>query len=253
MSRKGILSISIFLISVIAGCSFAALWSYHNLEARLLFNKQPLIVSLPDAFPVEAKILDDLDIVLNTTLNTVVPVNQTISIPIHETLHVDVAFDHDVPIVMNVPINAMIPVEQLVHVDSKVRVTILGQKLNLPVKGDVLIKTDVPLNIEIPINQQMRMKFTAPADVQLKEALNIPLKADIHANIPIHSALSVPVRSALKAEIILPPSLNVELTHADMMLPLNTVTLSKQKNKSVSLKKDAAVKTKESQALESSK
>lgn len=215
----------ILLIAMGVGVT-AAWWFFQHGSARLLLTNQKATVVLPQPIPVTADILNDLAIVLDGKLTTTVPIDQNVTVPIKDTLHVMATLDHDVPIKMNVPIHDTIRVDQIVHVDTTVGVKVLGRTLTLPIKGDVPIKTDVPIQLEVPVDQLVHLKFTAPADVKLTQALNVPLKADIHTTIPLHSSMNVPVKSALKANVRIADPVEAVVTHAELKLPLHNLGLN---------------------------
>lgn len=220
-----ILGAGLLLVVAIAVGVFAGWWLFTRMDARLTLVDQQATVRLPNPVPVKADILNDLQIMLNGNITTSVPIDQTVQVPIHDTLHVMATLDHDVPIKMTVPIHDIIPVDQTVHVDSKVAVMVMGRTLTLPIRGDVPIKADVPINLDVPVDQMVHLKFTAPADVKLLQALSVPLKTQIKTTIPLHSSLSVPVKSALLASVTIPDPVDAVVTHADLRLPLNTLRL----------------------------
>lgn len=225
-SRTGLLTgAAALLLAAVAGGVMIGWWVFRNVDARLRLTEQPATVVLPKPFAVQARILNDLKIAIDGKIKTRVPVDQSIQVPIRNTLHVVVGFDHTVPIKMTVPIHAQIPVDQRVHVDSKVQVEVLGQTLTLPVRGDIPIKTTVPLNLDVPVDQPVRLKFSAPTDVRLAQALTVPLKTRIATTIPIHSTLDVPVKSALQAEVTVTQPVDAIIQRADLKLPLHTLRL----------------------------
>lgn len=226
-SKTGVVLSGAIILFIAMGVGVtAAWWFFQHGSARLLLTNQKATVVLPEPIPVTADILNDLAIVLEGKLTTTVPIDQNVTIPIKDTLHVMATLDHDVPIKMNVPIHDTVMVDQLVHVDTTVGVKVLGKTLNLPIKGDVPIKTEVPINLEVPVDQMVHLKFTAPADVKLTQALNVPLKADIHTTIPLHSKMNVPVKSALKANVSIADPVEAIVTHAELKLPLHDLGLS---------------------------
>ncbi|WP_410210829.1 hypothetical protein [Aquirhabdus sp.] len=221
-----ILCAGLLLIVAILSGVYAGWWVLNNADARLTLTDQAAQVMIPNAVPVKADILTDLDVMLNGSITTTVPIDQTVQVPIHDTLHVIATLDNDVPIKMNVPIHDIVPVDQIVHVDSKVDVMVLGRTLKLPIRGDVPIKAQVPINLDVPVDQMVHLKFTAPADVKLLQALSVPLKTDIKTTIPLHSAMKIPVRSSLLANVSITDPLDAIVTHADLRLPLSTLKLN---------------------------
>lgn len=216
---------TLVLVGAMAGGAVAGWWIQQHVDAHLVLENQPVTVRLPDSLPVAAEIPQGLDVNLHGQIATTVPINQPIEVPINDTLHVQATFDHDVPIKMTVPVRQTIPVDQVVHVDSKVDVVVLGHTIKLPVKGDIPVKTQVPVSVDVPVDQSMRLRFTAPIEARLTQKLHVPLQTDIKTTIALQGQLHVPVEQAVQAKVTIPEQLDATLTHADLKLPLQAVSL----------------------------
>ena len=230
--NKTILGVgALILVGAVAGGVLAGVWVFRNIDARLLLTNQPATVLVPEPVKISADILNNLDIEINDSIKTTVPVDQIISIPIKDTLHVQASFDSDVPIKLTVPVHDHIVLDQVLDVDTTIKANLLGDTHDLPVRGKIPVHAVVPVNLVIPIDQPVHLKFTAPVDVKFTQPLVVPLKADIAATIPIHSEMSVPVKSALEAEITIPQPANVIITTSDLRLPLRTLKLQTKGSK----------------------
>ncbi len=225
MSKTTIFFLAILLGAVIGG-AIAGWWVFRNVDARLMLRDQPAIIVLPEPLSVSADVLNDLSIEIDTAITTTVPVDQRISIPVEETLRVNASFDSEIPIKMNVPVKDYIVIDQLLDVNTVVKADLLGDTHDLPLRGKIPVKARVPVNLNIPVDQMVHLKFTAPVEAKLKQALDVPLKADIAATIPIRSKMDVPVKSALQARITVPDPASVVITEADLRLPLRTLRLN---------------------------
>ncbi|MGH8456743.1 MAG: hypothetical protein ACRETW_06535 [Stenotrophobium sp.] len=225
MNKKIVVLGLIILIGAICGGMLAGVWVFRNIDARLALKNQAATVVLPEPINVSADVLNNLDILLNTSITTTVPIDQRIKVPINDTLHVIASFDSDVPIKMNVPLHQFIVINQLLDVDTVVKANLLGDTHDLPLRGKIPVYAKVPVDLNIPVDQMVHLKFTAPITARLKQALDVQLKADIATTIPIHSEMSVPVKSALQATITVPEPVNIIITDADLRLPLHTLRL----------------------------
>lgn len=214
----------IAIIGVAAGV-LVGVWVFRNVDARLLLTHQPAKVIIPEPLRVSANVLNNLEIELDTSITTTVPIDQVITIPIAETLNVMADFDGDVPIKINVPVKDKIAIDQVLDIDTVIKAEILGDKHDLPLRGRIPVKAIVPVNLNIPVDQRVRLKFRAPVQAKLRQALTVPLKADISTTIPIKSQMSVPVKSALEASIRIPDPADIVIVESDLLLPLRTVVL----------------------------
>lgn len=214
----------LLVVALLVGVALAW-WVWRNIDAELLLRNQQAKVIVPDPMDVGINILDDLDILIDTNIATSVPVDQTLVLPIKETLDVMVAFDDAVPIKMTVPIQDTIHLDQSVPVDGEVKARVMGVWINVPVKGELPIKADVPLDLKVPVDQLVGLKFKAPAKVDFLEDLRVPLKTNIDTVIPLKSAMSVPVRSTLNAKARILKPADALIAQMDLKLPLREVGL----------------------------
>lgn len=196
-----------------------------NIDARLMLVNQPATVIVPKPVAITADVLNDLDIEINDSITTTVPVDQVIRIPIKDVLRVQASFDNEIPIKLTVPVRDKITIDQVLDVDTVIKAKLLGDMHDLPIRGKIPVKATVPISLDIPVDQKVHLKFTAPADVRLIQDLVVPLKANIAATIPIHSRMSVPVKSALHATATIPEPADIIITSADLRLPLSTLRL----------------------------
>lgn len=224
-SRNLIMSASLVLLAAMVGGGLAGWWLFRHVDARVLLANQPATVSLPQPMRVRAEVLDALEVMIEGDIAATVPVDQVLTVPVTDTLRVMATMDSDVPIRMTVPIRDSIPVDQVVHVDTQVKVDILGQTLTLPVRGDIPVKTRVPVSLDVPVDQMVRIRFTAPTEVRIKDAVTVPLKADIAAVVPIRSEMKVPLRAPLRADVSVEGPLQAVIVRSDLQLPLRKLAL----------------------------
>jgi hypothetical protein len=214
------------LIGAIVGGALVALWVFKNVDARLVLANQPATVTIPEPVTVSAKVLNDLDIVIDDKIHTKVPVNQTVSVPVNDTLKLTADFDATVPIRMTVPVHDTIPIDQSLDLDTVIKAEFLGDVHDLHIRGKVPVKAMVPVNLSIPVDKQVRLKFSAPVAARIKQSLTVPLNMTIDADIPIHSEMKVPVKSDLVGAVTFPKDpTNVIINYADLRLPLRTLAL----------------------------
>ena len=215
------------LIGAIIGGALVAWWVFQNIDLRLLLSQQPATVTIPQPVTVEAKVLNNLDIVIDDKIHTQVPVNQTVTVPVSDTLNLTADFDATVPIRMTVPVHDTIPIDQALDVDAVIKADFLGDTHDLHIRGKVPVKANVPVNLSIPVDKQVQLKFTAPVSARIKQNLTVPLNMTIDANIPIHSEMSVPVKSNLIGSVTFPKDPTaVIINYADLRLPLRTLVLT---------------------------
>ena len=225
------------LLGAITGGALIGWWVFHNVDARLLLRDQAALIRIDQNLDIRARALNNLEIRLDDTIETVVPVDQLIRIPVDETLKVVADFDGTVPIRMNVAVRDKILIDQELDLDAVVDAEILGETLKLPIRGKVPVRAEVPIALDIPVDQPVALKFTAPVGVQIQQDLSIPLRTEIDAAIPIQADLSVPVKSDIlaDAEITTRP-IAATIVEADLRLPLRTLRLEQKPQQGESTK-----------------
>lgn len=237
-------ALAIFIIAILLGI-IAGWWVFKNFDMNLPIRNQPATVTLPEPIQVKAKVLNELDVMVKGHLATEIPIDQTIQVPVKDTLHTVISFDNEVPIKMQVPVKYTLPLDQKIHVDSTVKVRLLGRDISLPIRGDIPIKAQIPININVPVNQNIRLKFVAPADARLEQKLNIPLRTMIATNFPLQGVMQVPVKSELQAQVVVPQPVSAVITKSDFRFPLSQLALQRveqiaDKTKKVELAADDA-------------
>src|SRR5690606_5593580 len=158
--QRGSWTIWVVLLAVLAGAAIGgalvALWVFRNVDARLLLANQPARITLDEKLQVSARALDELQIRLDDTISTRVPVDQVITVPVREQLNVVAEFDGTIPIRMNVAVRDQIVLDQVLDLNAVVDAEILGDKLKLPIRGKVPVKAVVPVALDIPVDQPVR-------------------------------------------------------------------------------------------------
>ena len=221
-----LLAVGIF-IGAVAGGALVAYWVFQNIDARLLLREQPAKITIDENLKVTARALNNLNIRLDDTIKTQVPVDQIIEVPVKEELKVIADFDGTVPIRMDVQVRDKIVLDQVLDLNAVIDAELLGDKLKLPIRGKVPVKAIVPVALDIPVDQPVKLKFTAPVGVRVKQSLTVPLRTVIDAAIPIQADLSVPVKSDIIADAVIAREKPIDATivEADLRLPLRTLRL----------------------------
>ncbi len=218
-------AVGLFALAVMAG-GLLAWWMLNYIAVQLPLKNQQAQVKINEPILAKANVLNPLDVMIQGQLQTQIPIDQQIQVPIKDTIRTQVSFDHEIPIQLAVNIDQQIPLEQVIHLDSKVQVKILGKEMSLPIRGDIPIHATIPVKLTMPINQKIKLKFVAPVDAKINQRLNIPLKATIDAKVPLQGVLQVPVKSQIETQVFLPDTLPVTITKSDIQFPLKDISLT---------------------------
>jgi hypothetical protein len=228
VQRGGLLFWALLVLAGAAAGAFAVFYLVVlKLEARLLVTDAPLKAYVDQPLGVTATVLNELDIELDDTVSTRVPVDELLSVPVEQPLELIAEFDAVVPIRVDVPVRDVILLEQKIAIDTIVEADLLGETFRLPLRGSFPVRAEVPVNLIVPIDQPVRMAFTAPIKARLRQNLEVPLKTEIVADIPLQTRMTVPVLNDLEvsADVQRKPALDVQLNYADLAIALGKIRI----------------------------
>lgn len=213
------------LLAIVAG-GYGAYWVWSNISAHIPLHDQKARIKIAHSFPVAVDILDPLQVDIDTVIASSVPIDQKLKIPLRDQLDVSVDFKGAVPVKMNIPVKETIHIDQMIPVHGGVSVKLLGFWIDVPLNGELPVKTDIPVNLNIPIDRSVDLSFSAPAKVNVNDDITVSLKTLITADIPIKAALSVPVLNSLNANVTLVEQTDIAITEMNLDLPLKDLRFS---------------------------
>ena len=213
-------------VGAMAGAAIGGLWVFNNVDARIVLSDQPAQISLNKPLPVTARIQNKLDISLDEIIRTQVPISKVVSVPVDETLNLIASLKTTVPVNLNVRVRDTIAINQILDIDAVVVAKVLGETINIPIKGKVPVNAKVPIDLIIPVNESIEVDIVTPVKAVLKQNLDVPLDTVIDTEIPIRSDMSVPVSSDVIADVvIMQQPLDVIINYADLVIGLDTLRL----------------------------
>lgn len=213
----------LFILAIVIGAALGWLLSFLQLDVKI--RQQPAQVQIIKPFASTVQINQPIPVQVQGNVNAKIPIDQTIAVPIDDTIHSVIRMNHSVPIRVNVNVDQRIPVNQTIHIDSKVTVKVLGKDITLPIRGDVPINASIPVRFTIPVNQSIKLNFSAPVSSQIKQVLYVPLKTTLQAVVPVQAHLQVPIQSPLNAQVRLPQPIDIMINSADLHIPLKTLSV----------------------------
>lgn len=220
-----LLGLTVLLGAAVIGAAIA--WFvFTYVEARLPLHNQAAMVTILDPVTGYGEVLDRLNISIDETIKTKVPVDQMITIPIKGELDLELHFDGSVPLELNIPVKESIRLKQNVVLDTVIEATMLGDLQKLPVRGIIPIDEEIPLDITVPVRKNVHLTFTAPVTAKIDQMVTVPLKTTIDADVPIDATFNVPVLNKMKGRIDFPDTpTRIIVRDAELVLPLSTLKL----------------------------
>jgi len=107
-----------------------------------------------------------------------------------------------------------------------VRTRVLGIPLSLPVKGQVPVRADVPIDIVVPFKQDLPVALTTQARVRITEPLRTRIDTVIEAKVPIRESLALPIDEPVSARLTFPQQrVDAGLDLMELVVPFEAVSL----------------------------
>jgi hypothetical protein len=160
--------------------------------AKLAEERIQYTVHISQTVPISTQIAisERIAVPVSLIISHTIPVHT--ELPFQEKLLVPVRLEINqvLPISTSFPLKdeLAVPVDQIIHIDERFEITILGQEVQVPIRGDIPVKLD----ITVPIDKQF------------------PIRADIPVALPISTTLAVDVRWTVPVELEIPVNLPIE-------------------------------------------
>ena len=202
-------------------------WVWRHLGAELALRDQIAQVAITQALPIDVQLQQGLELRVDGRVDTSVPVNQVVRVPLRENLDVTVDFDGAVDVDLDVPFQTMVRVDEMMPLEAVLDVKIMGVWTKLPIRGVLPIRLNVPVNTVVPVRQSLPLRFSQPARVALDQTLSVPLNTHINTTVPLDSVLmTVAEPPPFKALATVLEPAETTLTRLDLALPMNEVGFS---------------------------
>lgn len=228
LTIKSLLLICTFILAILLSLSGGiGYWLYSETKARFLLREQSGWIKFPQSLNVKAQINNAMQVQVDQSIRSLVPIQQAIDIPVPGPIDADVTVDTKIPVDMNVAVSDKLTIDQTIPIDTEVEVMVAGVSISLPIKGNVPIKAEVPINLNIPVKDEVPLQFTAPVTLKLRDAIRAELDTTLDTQIPIQGTLELPVTSELEATLDFPQKpVEAGLYYFDLALPLNSIEFS---------------------------
>ncbi len=162
-------------------------------------------VEVNETIPVPISLIVSDTIRVNTTL----PFQEQVVVPVR--LEIDQVF----PVSTTIPFQEQIdvPIDDVVHIDERFSVRVLGQDIQLPVRGDIPVRLDV----QVPLDEEFAFRADVPVQFPISDTLPfdldwlVPVDLDIPVNLPVETEVMVPLKRTIPIDLDLPIVLDVPL------------------------------------------
>lgn len=195
----------------------AATWYvYARWDALIDLRQQAVKLRLPEGLSSLAEVTAPLQTRLDLAPNVVVPLRQTLSAEVSDSLQA------------RAQLHTRLPVDAVVHIEQTVPVRTALQ-LSVPVVGWLpRFEVTVPLTLDLPVRLDVPLKLDVPLDMdvlvsgEVRAPLQVPLDVDLALRPQIHAPLQVSVSRAMAFHLLGPMApMPVLIERAHLRLPFS--------------------------------
>lgn len=176
-----------------SGFSWAkSLIIHHQLENQLIS------VTFPPAMQTRTRTTQPLEIRLDGVINTIVPVEQLLSVPLKGQYKTRFRIDAEIPLDLLLKVDTTIPVDVVADVDIDVDFDFQQVKRyrGVPVKAKVPVRQDIPLSVSVPIRHALKLTFEGPLDVAIDHDFTAPIDQRMTINATVDQVVTAPITSS---------------------------------------------------------
>jgi hypothetical protein len=179
-------------------------------EERIQFT-----VHISQTVPISAQVAvsERIPVPVSLIVSQTIPVHS--ELPFQENLLVPVQLEINqvLPISTSFPLKdeLAVPVDQIIHIDERFEITVLGQEVQVPIRGDIPVKLD----ISVPIDKQFPIRADVPVALPISTTLpvdvnwTVPIELEIPVNLPIETEVVVPLDRTIPLRVNVPVVLDV--------------------------------------------
>ncbi len=204
-------------------------WAFGKVLIHLEIREQPLIVRLPPRLEgIDTATEGDLAVRMLGNITAAVPLDQTLKIPVKDTLTAKVRIDAPVHLQTVIPYEGVVPVDTFADIVANVTVNFqnVKQYRNLRLKARLPLKLDIPLKLSVPVDQVVQVAYEGPLTFDIDHVVTAPVTVELNTRLAVDQDFSLPVRSSfrLDADVGQEP-LNATIRYADLKLDPETLRL----------------------------
>lgn len=198
------------------------LWASENWKITLPIENAPFSIQLPKYMPVKSSVNNQLNALMNHTLDVTVPVDQWIDSKLPDIIHLDIQLNTEIR--LKTIIRYQDSVEVSADFELMVPITDAFITVYLPVK--LPMKFKVPVDLSIPIDTMIPVALSTPVTGTVPEPVPVKLSALLHSQVPIHAELNTKVLTMAEAQLIFPTHpIDLQIARAALALSVGDISL----------------------------
>lgn len=193
---------------------------YTQLDARMDLREQPVALRLPNGFHARATVQQAVRAQLEVSPLVSVPVRQTVSVQIDDTLMGRATLGATLPVNTVVLIDQVVPVSTELQMQVPLIRWLPAFDVSLPVTLNVHVKAAVPVHTQVPV----RMDVLVGAD--LHAPLDVPVDMVFHLRPVVRETIKAQMRGAM--DFVLEddaPPISLMIERARLLVPFDVPSI----------------------------
>lgn len=198
-----------------------AWWVYFHIVIDIAIRDQKMGVTLPEKIHAVAEITNELDVAMRGEIETRVPFNQALTVPLDGRYDLDVELRAKVPLEFEVTYEGILPIDT--EADVRIRTGINYKNLkslrNLDIQTKIPLEFPLPVKLRVPVDQVIDLEYVGPLTADINDELKTVVNTTLKTRLPIDQTIRTPVTAALPLNLY-PPKTQVRaiLTSLDVAL-----------------------------------
>ena len=207
--------VSIGVLLVWLALMLGATWFvYTALDVRISLRDQAVSLRLPPGMKALADIQGPIHTRLDLRPRISVPVQQTLSAEVSDSLHARVKLQATLPVKTVIRVDQVVPVRTELKLSVPVFSWLPRFEVTVPVALDLPVRVDVPVSLSVPL------QLEALVSGVLREPVSVPLAAVFELRPEIHAPLQAQVRRQMAFELLEPmPPVPLVIERATLLAP----------------------------------
>lgn len=197
------------------GLMLGATWFvYTALDVRIALRDQPVSLRLPPGMKALADIQGPIHTQLDLRPRIRVPVHQTLSAEVSDSLHAQVGLQATLPVQTVIHVDQVVPVRTQLQLSVPVFSWLPRFEVTVPVALDLPVRMDVPVSLSVPL------RLDALVSGVFREPVSVPLDAVFTLRPEVRAPLQAQLRRQMAFELLAPmPPVPLVIERASLLAP----------------------------------
>lgn len=215
------LVLSFILVSLLIAVLF---WIYLNIQASVQVSATNAKIQLAESLPTKIHVGNHLETHAIGSLNTVIPLDRTLNVPLKGKYLADLAFQVKTPIDIHIDYETVVEINTVMPLEATT--DLIYQKKYLPkfpIKVEIPIKLSVPFKLNRDYQLPIFIDFNGPIYFDFNDRLDLPIKINLNQVLKIDDPITMTKVSPFRATMYNSSRESIANMKMNMNLPLKYI------------------------------